>query len=154
MAISAEVAFSQLSNALALNGFAITRRDDTMVVMTARNIQRNLIDTYTDTVPPLRPERMVTYTTTLQNVPVENINRDLRILASREGEMSVYAPGNQLIITDWSSNIQRVAALLKLLDKPVNPGIAKLVAEGRKEGEKNRLERESRKEQKHEEKTQ
>lgn len=153
-AVTAEEAFDQLSSALALNGFAITKRDDTMIVKTARNIQRDMMDTYTDTVPPLKPERMVTYTVTLQNIPVDQVNRDLRILSSKDGEMSVYAPGNQIIFSDWSSNMQRVAALLKQLDKPVPGNLAKVIAEGRKESEKNHLEREKRRAEKNEEKAQ
>ncbi len=139
--VTAEEAFNQLSTALAVNGFAISKRDDTMVIMSARNIQRSLIESYTDVVPPMKPERMVTYILTLQNVPAAQINMDLRILTSKDGELSVFSSGNSVIISDWASNIQRVAALLKELDKPVSANTAKFVAQYKKEKEKMRVEK-------------
>ena len=40
---------------------------------------------------------------------------------------------NQLIITDWSSNLQRVAEIIKNVDKPVDPATAKIVSAYKKE---------------------
>ncbi len=57
--VSYEEAFNQLSSALALNSFAISRQGDTMIVTGARNIQRNLIEVSTE-LPSLKPERMYT----------------------------------------------------------------------------------------------
>jgi type II secretory pathway component GspD/PulD (secretin) len=130
--VSVEEAFNQLSTALAVNGFAIAKQDDTMVIMSARNIQRNLVETTND-VPALKPERMVTYIMTLKYVSAEDINRSLRIIPSRDGELSVFSHNNQIIVTDWASNLQRVAALMKELDKPADAGAIKVVSAARKE---------------------
>ena len=54
--VSSEEAFNQLSSALALNGFAISKQDDTMIIQNARSAQRNLIEVNT-TLPPLQNER-------------------------------------------------------------------------------------------------
>ncbi|HEX7674968.1 MAG TPA: hypothetical protein VF412_12390 [Bdellovibrio sp.] len=124
--ISVEEAFNQLSSALAVNGFAISKQGDTMVIMTARNIQRNLLEVTTQ-VPALKPERMVSYIYTPKYLTVDVLNRDLRILPSRDGEMNSFMPKNQLIINDWSSNVNRVAQLLAELDKPNSPETQKLV---------------------------
>lgn len=133
--VSAEEAFNLLSNALAVNGFAISTQGDTMVVLSARNIQRNLIET-TSTLPALKPERMTTYVMTLKNVPVDMINRELRILPSKDGEMSVLSATNQLIISDWASNIHRVHDILQKLDVPADPKVAKVIEAAKKEREK------------------
>lgn len=124
--ISVEEAFNQLSSALAVNGFAISKQGDTMVIMTARNIQRNLLEVTTQ-VPALKPERMVSYIYTPKYLTVDVLNRDLRILPSRDGEMNSFMPKNQLIINDWSSNVNRVVQLLAELDKPNSPETQKLV---------------------------
>lgn len=113
--VSHEEAFNQLSTALALNGYAISKRDDTMVVAAARNIQRDLIEVGTER-PALKPERMYTWVYNVKNTTADTINRDLRIMTSKDGEFSVYVPNNQIIFSDWTSNLNRVADLLKQID--------------------------------------
>jgi len=137
--VTLEEAFNQLSTALALNGFAISKQGDTMVVKSARNIQRDLVEISTE-LPSLRPERMVTWIYTFKNLPADQVNRDLRILCSKDGEMNVFTARNQIIITDWTTNLNRVAALFKELDKPVDPTIAKIVATAKKERESTKKE--------------
>lgn len=132
--ITIEEAFNQLSSALALNGFGISKQGDTMVIKSARNIQRDLMEVSTE-VPALKPERMYTWIYTFKNISAEQFNRDMRIMASRDGEMSVNTTTNQILFTDWTSNLNRIAALLKELDKPVDPNAAKIVAAARKEHE-------------------
>jgi type II secretory pathway component GspD/PulD (secretin) len=115
--IAVEEAFSQLSSALAINGFAISKQGDTMIIKSARNIQRDLIEVSSEK-PTLKPERMYTWVYKAKFIPVEDINRDLRILPSKDGELSVNTHNNQLIITDWVSNLHRVSDILKELDRP------------------------------------
>ncbi len=135
--ISVAEAFNQLSSALAVNGFAISKRDDTMVVISARNVQRSMVEITTE-VPALKPERMVTWIFSPKYLSVSQINRDLRILPSRDGEMNLFVPKNQLIITDWSSNIQRIAELMKNLDTPNSVQTQKIVDAEEKKSESRR----------------
>lgn len=53
--------------------------------------------------------------------------KDLRILLSSSGEMNLNENGNQLIFSDWVSNLNRVSEILKEIDKSVDPATAKLV---------------------------
>jgi general secretion pathway protein D len=129
--VSVEEAFNLLSSSLAVNGYAISKQGDMMLVKNARNIQRDLIEMHT-TLPALKPERMLTYILTIKNIPVSLINRELRILPSKDGEMSVFSPRNQLIISDWASNIHRIDALIKQLDLPLDPKLTKVIEEGKK----------------------
>jgi general secretion pathway protein D len=133
-AVSVEEAFNQLSSALAINGYAISKQGDTMIIKSARNIQRDLIEVSTER-PSIKPERMYTWIYNIKNLPADSINRDLRILTSKDGEMVVNASSNQLIITDWVSNLNRVAELMKEVDKQVDPATAKLVEASKKERE-------------------
>jgi general secretion pathway protein D len=131
-AVTVEEAFNQLSSALAVHSFAISKQGDTMLVKPSRNIQRDLIEVSPER-PSLKPERMYTWLYTVKNHPASNIMRELRILTSKDGEMSIHENTNQLIFTDWVSNLNRVADLMKEIDKPLDPSTAKLVEASKKE---------------------
>ncbi len=130
--ISLEEAFNQLSAALALNGFAIVKQGDLMIVRNARSAQRDLLEVYL-AKPPMRPERMVTYIYTVKNYPASEILRQVRVFTSSYGEVSANENTNQLIFGDWSSNLNRVDEILKEIDRPVDATTAKVIAAGRKQ---------------------
>jgi general secretion pathway protein D len=113
--VSAEEAFHLMSTALAINGYAIVKEGDLMIVRSARNVQRSLMEV-SSVLPAMRPERMTTWVFKFKNTSAENINKDLRMLTSKDGEMSVHMDTNSVIISDWSSNMQRVAKIFELVD--------------------------------------
>ena len=117
--ISISEAFNQMSTALAVNSLGISTQEDMMVVAPARSIQRNLIDVGNE-LPPLKPERMYTWVINLKSAQADDVNRQLRILCSRDGELVPYPQTNQVIVTDWVSNLYRVAKLIKQIDDPAN----------------------------------
>lgn len=133
--VAKEEAFNQLSSALAVNGYGLSKQGDTHVVMSARNIQRNLVEV-TRELPALKPERMTTWIVTLRHIPAGQVNREIRTLSSKDGEMVVNSAGNQLIFTDWVSNLHRISAILKEIDRPADAAVAKIVSEARKESER------------------
>jgi general secretion pathway protein D len=128
-----EEAYNQLSSALALNGFAIVQRGSVSVVRNARSAQRDSLQVYTNEVPPAQPDRMVTWIVTLKNVQAGEINRAVRMLTSSYGEMAALEKKNQLIFTDWSSNIQRISETIKRLDVPTDPAAMKIIEQDKKE---------------------
>lgn len=115
--VSIEDAFSLMSTALASNQFAISERGDTMVIMSARNVQRSLIPT-TSQLPPLNPEKMIMMIFQLKHVSAEEMNRRLRILPSKDGEITPFEQSNKLLVTDWVSNVHRIAKVIAELDQP------------------------------------
>ncbi len=137
--VAKDEAFNLLSSALATNGYAISQQGDTMIIKAARSIQRDLIEVSTEKPTP-KPERMYTWIYNAKNVSAENIMRELRMLTSKDGEMSASLSSNQIIISDWVSNILRVSEILKVVDQVVEPATAKLVQAAKKE-EKNRKEK-------------
>jgi len=130
--VTQEEAFNHLSSALALNGFAISKQGDTMVIKSARNIQRDLIEVSPEK-PSVKPERMYAWVYTPKHTSALDLIANLRILSSRDGEIQAVEKTNQLIITDWTSNLTRVADILKEVDKPVDAATAKIVEANRKE---------------------
>ena len=145
--VTVEEAFNHLSSALALNGYAISKQGDTMIINSARNIQRDLIEVGTE-VPSLKPERMYTWIYTFKYASANAINRDLRILSSKDGELTVSERTNQIVMTDWVSNIHRVAEIFKEVDKKLEPSVAKIVDSSKKDSDQRRKEQAAPKEKK------
>ncbi len=130
--VSLEEAFNQMSEALALNGFAIVKNDDVMTVRNARSAQRDNIETFTS-LPKAKPQRMATWIISMKHTSALEIQQQLRLLTSSYGEMSPYEKNNQIIITDFTSNLQRIGEIIKNVDVPQDPSISKIVAQARKE---------------------
>ncbi len=125
--ISKEEAFNQLTEVLALNGYAWMKRDNVIVIQPARRALRGNVEVVKD-LPPMRPQKMVTWVYEFNHLPAELVYRQMRVLQSNEGELNT-TPGNKLIITDWISNLHRVAKLFAEVDTPENPNIASMLKE-------------------------
>lgn len=115
--ITLDEAFNQLSTAMMTNGLAFSKQGDTLVAMQARQVQRNKIEVVTE-LPPLKPEKMVTWMIKLKHINADEVNKQLRILTSTNGELVPYTQTNHIIVSDYVSNLHRIADLLKELDQP------------------------------------
>lgn len=128
--VTLEEAYNQLSEALAINGFAIVKRDDYSVIRNARSAQRDGIEVYINEVPGLRPQRMATWIVNLKYVSAKDLLQNSgRLINSSYGEMSVNQEKNQLIITDFTSSLNKVAKMLQEMDKP---GASRVLIEQRR----------------------
>jgi general secretion pathway protein D len=114
--ITISEAYNQLCATLAVNGVGISKQGDIQVVMQARNVQRSDIPVVHE-LPPVEPVRMVSWVVTLKNANADDVNKQLRILTSRDGEEVPVLRTNQLVITDWTTNLHRVAAILAEIDR-------------------------------------
>ncbi|CAN5423064.1 hypothetical protein BH10BDE1_BH10BDE1_28520 [soil metagenome] len=130
--VGLDEAFDLLSTGLALNGFTVIERDGRYVVMASRNAQRSNIPTLTE-ITSVKPERYVSYVVQLKHISAEEVNKRLRVFPSKDGEMTPYEPTNTLIITDYITNVNRIAEMLKQLDQPVSPSVAMIVKESQKQ---------------------
>ncbi len=115
--ITVAEAYKAFLSALAINGYAIVPSGSFLKIRTARNAQRDGIETYSGNYFP-NSDQMVTKIIHLKHIQAEAVNRDLRILQSKDGEMSPYPPTNSLIISDYGANIERIARILAQLDVP------------------------------------
>lgn len=113
--ITVAEAYKAFLSALAINGYAIVPAGNFLKIRTARNAQRDGIETYSGNYFP-NADQMVTKIIHLKHISAEAVNRDLRILQSKDGEMSPYPPTNSLIISDYGSNIERIMRILNQLD--------------------------------------
>ncbi len=115
--ITVAEAYKAFLSALAINGYAIVPQGKFLKIRSARNAQRDSIETYSGTYYP-NSDQMITRIIHLKHISSEAVNRDLRILTSKDGEMSVYPPTNSIILSDYGSNIDRVMKIISQLDVP------------------------------------
>lgn len=115
--VADDEAFNQMSEALALNGFAIVKGETGYVVRNARSALRDKMEVSTE-LPKAKPQRLATWVVNLKHRSPQDVLRELRMLSSSYGEMTADASSKQLIITDWTSSLQRIADIIKLTDKP------------------------------------
>lgn len=115
--ISVAEAYKAFLSALAINGFAVVPSGKFLKIRSARNAQRDGIETYSGNYYP-NADQMITRIIHLKHISAEMVNRDLRILTSKDGELSPYTPTNSLIVSDYGSNIERIMKIISQLDVP------------------------------------
>lgn len=115
--ITVAEAYKAFLSALAINGFTVVPSGSFLKVKSGRNAQRDNIETYSGTYYP-NTDQMITRIIHLKHISAEQVNRDLRILPSKDGEMNVYPQTNSIIISDWGANIDRVMKIINQLDVP------------------------------------
>ena len=115
--ITVAEAYKAFLSALAINGFTVVPSGAFLKVKSARNAQRDNIETYSGAYYP-NSDQMITRIIHLKHISAAQVNRDLRILPSKDGEMNIYEPTNSIIISDYGSNIDRVMKIISQLDVP------------------------------------
>jgi type II secretory pathway component GspD/PulD (secretin) len=124
--VSAKEAFNLLSAALALNSIAISDRNGTLVLASARSMQRSYIPVVTE-LPPLQPEKLVTWVVILKHADANQISQQVRIMTSKDGELVAYG-SNKLLVTDWVSSLYRMKDLIEQIDKAPEAKAAAIAA--------------------------
>ncbi|MCB0362410.1 MAG: type II secretion system secretin GspD, partial [Bdellovibrionales bacterium] len=75
------------------------------------------IETYSGSYFP-NTDQLITRIIKLKYISAAEVNKQLRILPSKDGEMVPYEPTNSIIISDYGSNIERVMNIINQLDVP------------------------------------
>lgn len=115
--ITVAEAYKAFLSALAINGYAVVPSGNFLKVRSARNAQRDGIETYSGAYYP-NSDQMITRVIALKHISADAIKRDLKMLTSKDGEMDVYNATNSLIISDYGSNIDRIMKIINQLDVP------------------------------------
>lgn len=115
--ITVAEAYKAFLSALAINGFTVVPSGSFMKIKSSRNAQRDSIETFSGSYYP-NSDQMITRIIHLKYISAEQVNRDLRILPSKDGEMSVYPATNSIILSDYGANIDRVMKIINQLDIP------------------------------------
>lgn len=115
--ISVAEAYKAFLSALAINGFTTVPSGKFIKIKASRAAQKDGIETYSGAYYPTS-DVYVTRIVHLKHTSAEEINKRLRVLPSKDGDMVPYEPTNSLIITDYGANIERIMKIIGELDRP------------------------------------
>ncbi len=115
--ISKAEAYRAFLSALAINGMTIVPSGKFLKIRPAKSAIRDSIETYGGAYYP-NADQLITRIIHLKYISADEVNKNLRMLASREGEITAYPQTNSIIISDYGSNVERVMKILTLLDVP------------------------------------
>lgn len=115
--ITVAEAYRAFLSALAINGLTVVPSGSFLKIKTARNAQRDSIETYSGDYFP-NSDQMITRIIKLKYISADEVNKNLRILPSKDGEMVHYPPTNSIIISDYGANVERVMKIINQLDVP------------------------------------
>jgi general secretion pathway protein D len=115
--ITVAEAYKAFLTALATNNFTVVPSGKFLKIMSTSLAQRSSIETYSGQYFPTS-DILITRIVRLKYTSAEEVQKNLRNLNSRAGEMTPYPPTNALIITDLGSNIERIMKILNEIDQP------------------------------------
>ena len=115
--VTVQQAYDAFLAALAINGYSVLDAGPYTVIRGSRNTQRDNIPVFVNKKPPNK-YRMYTMIYSFKHILAEEVATTLRILPSKDGELTPFAQTNQIILTDFGPNLNRVWTLFQALDVP------------------------------------
>lgn len=115
--ITVAEAYKAFLSALAFNGFTVVPGDGFYKIKQSRAAQKDNIETYSGSYYPIS-DQMITRIIHLKHISAEMVNRELRAMYSKEGDIQTFSSTNSLIISDYGSNVDRITKILNQLDVP------------------------------------
>lgn len=116
--VSSEEAYRAFLTGLEANGFTISRQGRFLRIVDIKDFVRKSDPLKKDNDYLADEDQMVTQIINLKHVDASEINEVLSKLASNNAQFIVYQPNNSLIVTELSSNLRRLRALIEELDQP------------------------------------
>lgn len=106
--------------ALAANGISLVKVGNFYKLVESKDARKEPIPTCItpDEQCPKFTEQMVTQLVSLKYVDGNQITNILKGLLGKDGEITIYAPTNALIISEYATNLQRLRHIIDALDLP------------------------------------
>jgi general secretion pathway protein D len=137
--VTLDEAYQAFLSILEVNGMTVVPQGRFLKIVDSAGVMTQATPIYSRGAPVPGTDTYVTRLYRLRYVDAEEAAQLLSKFKSKEGDVSVYAPGQLLIITDTGSQIQRMMRIVEELDvggagqqmwiEPVNHGAAAEMAE-------------------------
>ncbi len=132
-------AYEAFLSILEANGMTVVPHGRFLKIVDSGGVVSRDTPVYARGAPIPDTDRFITRLYRLKNVGSEEVSALLGKFKSKEGDISIYAPGQLLIITDTGSNIQRMIRIIEEVDiggagpkmwiEPINYGSATEMAQ-------------------------
>jgi len=115
--IPVDQAYAVFESVLQVKGFTtVETPGGALKIIPLRDAKETSVETVRSNRRPPDRDRFVTRLIPLQYVEAEPIVNTLKPLVSKDAAMAAYAPTNTVILTESSSNIRRIIAILEAID--------------------------------------
>ncbi|MBT4760625.1 MAG: type II secretion system secretin GspD [Bdellovibrionaceae bacterium] len=115
--ITVAEAYKAFLSALASLSYTVVPSGKFLKIKSSRVAKGDSIETYSGSYFP-DVDQLITRIVKLKYINAKQVESDLRILNTKDGEMRAYEATNSLIITDYGSNITRISKVINELDVP------------------------------------
>lgn len=116
--VSVDEAKHVIAKSLSLSGISIIETKNDVSIVAAKEALKSGIETYKNKVENPTPERMVTLVLDLpKDLSAFEVEKTIRSLYSRDGDVKVFQNNNQIMITDWTSNVIRLQNVISSLER-------------------------------------
>ncbi len=116
--VSKELAYQILLSALRVHGFAAIEERGAVKIVPEADAKTS--GTVIDRGTQITGDRIVTQVFVLQNESAAQLATVLRPLVAPNNFIGAYPGNNTLVITDYATNIQRIAKIIQSIDVPVS----------------------------------
>jgi len=103
---------------LDINGMTVVPSGAFYKIVDTNKAKTEVVPIYTDSEKVPAEDRLMTRIVVLKHIDVNDVAQVLTKFKTTAGDVSVYQPGNSLIITDLGSNIVRMLKFIQELDVP------------------------------------
>ena len=115
--ITVAEAYRAFLSALQMNNLTVVPSGKFLKIVGTRDAIKDSIETYTGDYFP-DADQMITKIIKLKYIPVADLDKSLRSLYSKDGDLKTYEPTNSLIISDYGSNVEKIIGIINELDVP------------------------------------
>jgi general secretion pathway protein D len=114
--ITVDEAYQTFLSVLETNGLTVIPHGKFLKIVESAGVANQTTPLFNTGQPVPSEDRFVTRLYRVSHISVDEINALLTKFKSKDGDITVYAPGNLLILTDTATNIRRMLELVEEID--------------------------------------
>jgi general secretion pathway protein D len=114
--ITSNEAYRMFLSALETMGLTVQPQGKALKIIESNRARESAIPIYGENNEPANQDQYVTRLVRLEHVAPEDVKPVIERLKGRDGDITVYAPTNTIVVTDLASNIKRIEEVLTQLD--------------------------------------
>lgn len=115
--ITVAEAYKAFLSSLQMNGYTVVSSGKFLKIIKSRDAIKQNIEIYPGEYFP-EADQMITKIIKLKYIPASQLDKSLRALYSKDGDLKVYEPTNSVIVSDYGSNVEKILSIIKELDVP------------------------------------